>query len=127
MRLKLLVPTEILVNSRVESITASGLEGSFCLKPAHIDYISILVPGLLFYTAPDHDEISYLAIDRGILIKQGAEVLISVRNAVISKDIGQLHNLVKTRFATLDQQQRKVRTAMAKLESDFVHRFMELK
>jgi F-type H+-transporting ATPase subunit epsilon len=127
MKLKILVPTEILVDDKVSTLTAMGLEGSFCIKPAHIDYISILVPGLLYYYSIDQDELSYLAVDRGILIKQGEEVFVSVRNAVISKDIGRLHKLVKIRFSTLDQQQRKVRTAIAKLESDFVHRFMELK
>jgi len=127
MRLKVLIPTKILVDDKVHSITARGMEGSFCIKPAHIDYISILVPGLLYYQCVNQDKFSYLAVDQGICIKKGVDVFVSVRNAVISTDIGRLHELVKTRFTTLDQQERKVRTAMAKLESDFIHRFMELK
>ena len=50
----------------------------------------------------------------------------SVRQAVRGAAVEELVEVVHTRFLTLDDQEKVVRTAMAKLESDFLRRFMEL-
>jgi F-type H+-transporting ATPase subunit epsilon len=126
MKLRILIPTEVLMDEDVNSIVAEGMEGSFCIRLGHIDYVSALVPGLLHFCSSNQEATQYVAVDRGILVKHGPEVLVSVRNAVVSEDIGKLHQLVRDHFLSLDQQERKVRSAMAKLESDFLRRFMEL-
>jgi len=126
MKLRILIPTEVLMYKDVNSIVAEGMEGSFCIKPGHIDYVSALVPGLFYFRPANQEATQYIAVDRGILVKHGPEVLVSVRNAVAGEDIGKLHQLVRDHFLSLDQQERKVRSAMAKLESDFLRRFMEI-
>ena len=50
-------------------------------------------------------------------------MLVSVRRALEGKDLGQLRDLVKQEFLTLDEHEQSVRTVMAKLESGFLRRF----
>jgi F-type H+-transporting ATPase subunit epsilon len=68
----------------------------------------------------------YLAVDEGVLVKVGAEVLISVRRAVSGTDLRELEDAVKRRFMTLNTEERKVREAVAKLESSFAARLAEV-
>jgi F-type H+-transporting ATPase subunit epsilon len=125
MMLKVLLPKKVLVEERVRKVVVEGQDGSFCLLPRHIDFVSALVPGLLEYeTAVGHE--AFLAIDEGILVKCGAEVLVSTRNAVQGADLGQLQALIREQFAELDEREKQTRSALAKIEADFVRRFLEL-
>ena len=81
MRLKVLVPDAIVLDAEVHSLVAEGEDGHFGLKHRHIDFVSALSPGLLYYQREGDAEGEYLAVDRGILVKQGETVTISVRNA----------------------------------------------
>jgi len=67
-----------------------------------------------------------LAIDEGVLIKNGQEVLVSTRNAVRGQDMGTLKQVVEEQFQEMDEREKKARTAAAKLEADLVRRFMEM-
>jgi F-type H+-transporting ATPase subunit epsilon len=68
----------------------------------------------------------YAAVDEGVLVKAGAEVSVSVRHAIGGTDLGQLHEAVKREFLMLDEQERNVRSAITKMEVDFIGRFAEL-
>lgn len=127
MRLKILVPTGIHLDVEALSIVAEGGNGSFCLRPRHADFVSTIVPGLLSYTAAGERSESFAAVDRGTIVKYGEEVLVSVRNAVSGAGVEELLRLVHTQFLAVDDQERSLRTALARLESDFLRRFMELK
>ena len=120
-----MLPTEILLEEPVSKIIAEGGEGSFCLKPRHIDYVSALVPGLLIYTAADGRE-GYFAVDEGCLVKCGDNVMVSCRHAVPGDDLAELKSVVDEHFLQLDEQARKARTAFAQLETGVVRKFIEL-
>jgi F-type H+-transporting ATPase subunit epsilon len=126
MKLKVVTPVETVCHEDVRSVVAEGEDGSFCLKPRHVDFVSALVPGLLSFLHADDGREEFLAVDRGILTKEGPEVFVSVRSAVRGAAVEELVEVVHARFLTLDDQEKVVRTAMAKLESDFLRRFMEL-
>ena len=51
MKLKVLLPTEIFINEEVEKVVAEADNGYFCLLPRHVDFVSALVPGLLYNCA----------------------------------------------------------------------------
>ena len=72
MKLKVLVPDRVLVDREVSRITAWSNDGSFCLLPRHIDYVSALSPGLFSFEVDD-EYAEFLAIDEGVLVKQGFE------------------------------------------------------
>jgi F-type H+-transporting ATPase subunit epsilon len=126
MRLKVLLPTEVLVDAEVAKIVAEAANGALCLLPRHIDFVTALVPGLLSFTAEDGGE-EFLAVDEGILVKCGAEVLVSTRNAVRGPDLGTLQGAIDEQFRVLDEHEKMARAATAKLEADLVRRFMELR
>ncbi len=127
MMLKVLVPTEVLLERPIASLTAEGQNGSFCLRPRHIDFVAPLVPGLLYFVEEQDDAEGFVAIDQGVLVKYGSQVTVSVRNAVFGPRLEDLLNIVDERFGVMDDQQRMVRSAMTRLEADFLRRFMELK
>ena len=126
MNLKVLLPSEILIDEEVIKVTAEAQNGSFCLLPKHIDFLAALVPGLLSFEDGTGREI-FLAVDEGILVKYGYEVFVSTRNAVRGPDLGQLKQIVEEKFKKLDQMERKTRSAMAKIEAGFIRKFLELR
>ncbi|MBN1218319.1 MAG: F0F1 ATP synthase subunit epsilon [Anaerolineae bacterium] len=126
MKLKVLCPAQIFVEEEVTKVTAQAENGSFCLLPRHVDFVAALAPGLLsFELAETADEV-FLAVDGGILVKYGKNVLVSTRNVVRSNDLEQLKQTVKEQFQMLDEHEKKERTALARLESNFIQQFMEL-
>jgi F-type H+-transporting ATPase subunit epsilon len=127
MDLKILLPFRIfLEKTGVERIVVETGAGSQGLLPRRLDCVTALVPGVLvFETGADGE--AYVAVDEGILVKTGPQVTVSVRNAVGGTDLAALHETVASEFLNLDEQVRSVRRAMAKMESSFVRRFMELR
>ena len=125
MNLKILLPFEIFAEkTEVSRIVAETAEGSFGLLPHRLDCVAALAPGILSYETKA-DGTVYIAVDEGVLVKAGADVLVSVRHAIGGTDLSQLHDAVKHEFLTIDEQERKVRTAIAKMESGFIGRFAE--
>ncbi|HUI19873.1 MAG TPA: F0F1 ATP synthase subunit epsilon [Methylocella sp.] len=123
MKLKVLLPFEIFAEKTdVTRIVAETREGSFGLLPHRLDCAAALAPGILTYETATEGEV-YLAVDEGILVKAGLEVLVSVRNAIAGTDLSKLREAVERQFMNLDEQEQKVRSALAKLESGFIRRF----
>jgi F-type H+-transporting ATPase subunit epsilon len=123
MRLKVLLPFAVFVDEAdVSRIVAETPEGSFGLLPHRLDCVAALVPGILIYETAARDEVC-LAVDEGVLVKTGADVLVSVRRALRGTDLGQLRDAVTQQFEQQDAQDRDLRSAMARLESGFLHRF----
>lgn len=125
MRLKVLLPTEVLVDEEVIKVIADAENGSFCLLPKHIDFVAALVPGLLCFSDGQGRE-SYAAIDEGVLVKCGRDVSISTLNGVRGTDLAELEALIEGRFLELDEHERKARTALARLEAGTLRGFLEL-
>jgi F-type H+-transporting ATPase subunit epsilon len=125
MKLKILLPTEVLIDEEVEKVIVEAEDGSFCLKPKHADFVSALVPGLLSFETTDGRE-EFLAVDEGTLVKCGAEVLVSTANAVRGPNLGKLKDTVQKQFISVGERQRSARSAVAKLEANLVRKFIEL-
>jgi len=123
MKLKVLIPNEVYLDRDVTKIIAEAENGQFCLLPRHVDFVAALVPGLLTYEA-DGEQL-FVAIDEGILVKCGPEVLVSTRSAVAGRDLGTLTRIVRKQFEVLDERERLARTATARLEAGLVRRFMD--
>ncbi len=122
MNLKVLLPFRIFVEKTgVSRIVAETREGSFGLLPHRLDCVAALAPGILIYEAETGGEV-YVAVDEGVLVKTGADVLVSVRRAIGGTDLGQLRSLVEKEFLTLDESEQNVRSVMAKLEAGFIRR-----
>jgi F-type H+-transporting ATPase subunit epsilon len=124
MNLKVLLPFEIFAEKTgVSRIVAETHEGSFGLLPHRLDCVAALAPGILTYETEADGEV-FVAVDEGVLVKAGVDVLISVRRALGGSDLAQLRDAVKEEFLTLDENEQSVRNVMAKLESGFLQRFV---
>jgi len=125
MNLKVCLPFRIfLEKTGVSRIVAQTRQGSFGLLPHRLDCVAALAPGILIYEIKEEGEV-YVAVDEGVLVKAGTEVLVSVRNAIGGKDLGLLREAVEREFVTLDEGERNVRSVLAKMESGFIHRLAE--
>jgi F-type H+-transporting ATPase subunit epsilon len=127
MNLKVLLPFGVFVEkSEVLRIVAETPEGSFGLLPHRLDCVAPLAPGILLYETVADGEV-FVAVDEGVLVKSGAEVLVSVRRALGGNDLSKLRDLVEEEFSTLDESERDARSVMAKLETGFLNRFATFK
>jgi|SRR5680860_325103 len=125
MHLKVLLPYRIFAEKEgVTRIVVEPWYGSFGLLPRRLDCVAALSPGILTYATPARGEV-YVAIDEGVLVKTGADVLVSVRHAIGGTDLGRLREAVERDFLNLGEREKSVRSVMAKLESGFMHRFAE--
>lgn len=125
MHLHVSLPTEVLVDERALKIIAEAENGLFCLLPRHIDFVTALAPGILSFIDEGGGE-HYVAVDEGILVKCGADVLVSTLNGVRGTDLAHLKDLIEERFLELDEHERKARTALARLEAGALRAFREL-
>ena len=122
MNLKILLPFQVFVEKTgVSRIVAENLDGSFGLLPHRLDCVAPLAPGILIYQNEGVGEV-YVAVDEGVLVKTGLDVLVSVRNAIGGTDLGQLHAAVETDFLKMNAGEQTVRSVMARMESDFIRR-----
>jgi F-type H+-transporting ATPase subunit epsilon len=125
MNLKILLPYKVYAEKTgVSRIVAESRAGSFGLLPHRLDCVASLAPGILVFETEADGEVC-LAVDEGVLVKSGADVLVSVRNAIGGNDLGKLREAVEQEFLDLDEQEKSVRSVLAKLESGFVRRFAE--
>jgi F-type H+-transporting ATPase subunit epsilon len=126
MTLSILLPFRIFANSsKVTRIIAETKEGSFGLLPHRRDCVAALAPGILIYQIEGQEEVP-VAIDHGVLIKAGLEVMVSVRRAIAGGTLESLHHAVIDEFLTIDAQERNVRSVVNKLEAGILHRFASL-
>ncbi len=127
MHLKILLPFQVFIEKTgVKRIVAGTKEGAFGLLPNRLDCVAALVPGILTFETVGEGE-TYVAVDEGVLVKTGNEVLVSVRNAIGGTDLAALHKAVEEEFLNISEEEKDLRNTLAKLEVDFVRRFASLK
>jgi F-type H+-transporting ATPase subunit epsilon len=123
LKLKIFQPSEIFLETDVEKVVAESPGGSFGILPKHIDMATALAPGILSYVSEQGKE-AFLALNGGILVKQGDQVAIATRMAVRG-ELGALREAVEKMIEEVDERERKTRSAVARLEADLVRRFVE--
>ena len=125
MNLKVLLPFRIFAEKTgVSRIVAETREGSFGLLPRRLDCVAALAPGILIYQNEAEGEV-YVAVDEGVLIKTGPNVLVSVRNASAGTDLRRLREAVEREFLNLDEREQSMRSVLSKMESGFIRRLAE--
>jgi F-type H+-transporting ATPase subunit epsilon len=125
MNLRILLPYGVFAEKAdVLRVVADTTDGSYGLLPHRLDCVAALVPGILTYEAKDSGTV-YVGIDQGVMVKAGAQITVSVRRAICGSDLGQIKEAVGRDFLKLDEQERNVRTAVAKMEGSLMGRLAE--
>jgi F-type H+-transporting ATPase subunit epsilon len=120
MDLKILLPYRIFAEIKnVSSIVAETSEGSFGLLPQRLDCVAAIVPCICTYVT-DSKVVHYVAVDNGLLVKAGTQILLSVRNAFGGTELSKLNESIENEFLKMDDSVRDIRSVMAKLESGFI-------
>ncbi|MDX1619133.1 MAG: F0F1 ATP synthase subunit epsilon, partial [Balneolaceae bacterium] len=121
MFLKIMVPEKIVLRESVHKVIAEARNGFFCLEPRHIDFTAALRPGILYYYIGEEEHV--IAVDEGILVKCGEEVLVSVVEAVEGTGPDPLSGLerqVREKFRSKEAAETNVRIALKNLEADLL-------
>lgn len=126
MTLKIRLPAEVLFEEEVSRIRAEAENGWFGLLPKHIDFVTALVPGVMTFQPRGKPE-EYVAVDHGVLVKCGAEVSVSTRQAVRGKNLSELKQQVERQFLALQEREGAARALESKLEADLVRRLLEVR
>ncbi len=127
MNLKVLLPYRVFLDiPNVIRIVFQTSAGSYGFLPHRLDCVAALVPGIFTYET-SKGAIHYVAFDEGLLIKAGADVSVSVRNAIGGADLGKLRESVEKEFIQQDAQEQTVRMAMKKMETSFIYRLEKLR
>jgi F-type H+-transporting ATPase subunit epsilon len=124
MRVRIIIPHRTIFDDEADKVTAPGKEGSFQILPKHVDAASSLTAGIL--TIFQGKEETYFAVNQGVLVKEGSTVSISCLQAMKGDSLETLNRTVSESFRKLDEEERRLRDILVKLEVDTLMRFMDI-
>ena len=126
MNLTILVPSEQFAHwVDITHLVAETARGSWGIWPHRQDCVGVLVPGILTFQGANED-VQYVAIDVGVLVKTGPDVRVSVRRAMLGTELARLRDTVEREYEVLTQTEREVRQISEKLEVGFLRRMVAL-
>ncbi|MEQ8235542.1 MAG: F0F1 ATP synthase subunit epsilon [Syntrophomonadaceae bacterium] len=124
MSLKIRLPYQVWADKKgVTRIVAETRRGSLGILPHRLDCVAALEAGILTYENEDEGEV-FIAVDEGILVKTGTEVMVSVRHASGGTSLEKLREAVELEFAENDEREQNVRSVLKKLETSFINRIV---
>lgn len=126
LKLKILLPSSVFQDrENVLKINVETTRGALGILPNRLDMVASIIPGILTFEIPGPEKFQ-CAIDEGILVKTGFEVLISVRHAMKKQESGGLREAFLSEFRDVEEREKGIRTALAKLESGFIRGLTEI-
>ena len=111
---------------KVLKVTFETLNGFYTLMPKHVDFVAAMNPNIVRYTDENNTE-SYVACHRGIVVKKGQNVTMSVQNAMLSQSLENLTGVIQNDFKENEERRKELNLAMARLELSLVRGFSKLK
>lgn len=126
MKLIVYTPLGIILQTDIAKVTMETLDGYRTLLPRHIDFASAMGPNIVSYTDVNGAE-KYVACHHGIVVKKGAEVTMTVQNAVLGSTLDELKKIIRIEFKQKEEQRKELNTAMARLELGLIRGFGRLK
>lgn len=125
MKLVVITPTETVLEEEVSRIVAEAVDGSFGVLERHIDFVTQLRPGVLVFQTQSGRE-QFLGLNWSTLVKRGAEVCISTHGAIEGDELESLEERIEAEFVEMDEEERRARLALARLEAGMIRRFIDL-
>ena len=114
MKLKILTPSQIIIDTSIEKVDFEALDGFFTLLPKHIDFVSSLKQTIVQYQA--NNKTYYVACDHGVVVKKSDEVIISTSLAIADDNLEKLKKTIEIDFKQMEQERKEVLVSMSKLE-----------
>lgn len=126
MHLRILLPFGVYADvGGVWRIVAETNDGAHGILPRRLDCVMALTPGILTYETEGAPE-AFVAVAEGVLVKNGADVLVSVRNAIAGNELARLRQTVEREFRAVNKEEASMRSALAKVEGGLIQRLTDL-
>ncbi len=125
MRLKVLTPTAVFLDTEIQKIDFEALDGFFTLLPKHIDFVNALKPTIVQYQSDN--KIHYIACQKGVVVKRGSDVFLSTPFALQNDDLEQLKKRIKTDFKQMEEERKETLVSLTRLELGLTRGLMQLK
>lgn len=92
MRLRISVPTEVVLDRKVTYVQAEDPSGRFGMLPGHERFLTVVVPSILVYRYREGsaEREAYAAVRHGTLRVSEDAVELAVREAILSEDLADL-------------------------------------
>ncbi|WP_321915694.1 MULTISPECIES: F0F1 ATP synthase subunit epsilon [unclassified Paraburkholderia] len=123
--LTIATPLDMVVNhAAAGSLRAEDESGSFGIRPAHADFITMLVPSVVRWIGPDGTR-RYCAVDGGLLtVSGGRTVAVACREAIVGDSLERLEREVaRVRAAQVDAE-RRMRVETVRLHAQAVRQML---
>ncbi len=124
MRLKVLTPVQIEVDTEVEKVDFEALDGFFTLLPRHIDFVDSLKQTVIQYKK--NNKLYYVACDKGVVVKRADEVIISTSLAIQDDDLEKLKKTITYDFKQMEQERKEILVSISRLELGLTKGLMAL-
>jgi F-type H+-transporting ATPase subunit epsilon len=125
MKLTIFTPLGTALKSKITKVTMETLDGYHTLLPKHVDFASAMAANIVSYTTEDGIE-KYVACHRGIVVKKGDTVTMTVQNAVTGDTLDELTDVINREFKQTDEHRKEINSAMARLERGIIRGFGQL-
>jgi len=118
-------PLGTVIKTKIKKVTFETLNGYYTLLPRHIDFISALQANIVSFTEENGQE-KFAACHRGIVVKKGNAVTMSVQGAVICNTLDELSPAIFNDFKKSEEERKELNTAMVQLELGLIRGFGRL-
>ena len=125
MKLRVLTPAEVALETDVAHVTVEGLSGSLGIRPGHAPLVTALARGILIARAAGGRQ-QYVAVNGGVAVVTPETVEVVTRQAVVSDDMGALEATALAGFDKEAQQQQAGHVAFEKMRIRFLRSVLEM-
>ena len=125
MKLRILTPSEVILEQDVTHVTAEDPTGSLGIRRGHATLMTPLVPGIVIARSGDGSE-RYVAVNGGVMLVDRDTVEIVSRQAVAGTSTDELETRVVTGFQKDNEDDRANRAAFEKLRISFMRGIVDL-
>ena len=110
-------PTELKRYDEIERVRLSDEDGAITLLERHLDYVTALAACVVELVPAEGGSV-FLGVDGGILVKKGSEVRIASFRGIEGESVETLWKRMEESFRKKEENARKVRSILTKLEVD---------
>ena len=119
-KLHIVTPQKIF-EREVQHLRLKDETGFFGIMKGHIDFLTMLVPSLGYYTDINNKEI-FLAINGGILSIKGGDVTLTSKEVFESEDAEELSEVIEKSFLKRDKTEQTFLEILKGIEKAFIEK-----
>lgn len=125
MNVRVITPTEVVLDQEAAHVTVEDPTGSLGVRPRHAPLVTPLVPGILIARDVRGSE-RYVAVNGGVMTVNDDLVQVATRQAVVGEDLARLEETVVAEFERETDQDKTNHVAFERLRIRFMRSVLEV-